>query len=128
MSACQAPGCTREAAFASMPENERRPDVAEILTCARHLGTLGISYASGIEEPKHWIVYSVAPVEIPANAPGTPPVGDRLGPLRRWRGLTWIGWLNYLALRWFLVRLHYGVEQDNTISRYYFRFTPTWRW
>lgn len=59
--------------------------------------------------------------------PGMVPSG-RPGPLKRWRGLTWVGWLNYLVLRWFLFRIYYMVEEDNTISRYGVRFVPTWRW
>jgi hypothetical protein len=50
------------------------------------------------------------------------------GPLRRWRGLTWIGWLNFLLLRWFLFRLSYNVEDDGSISGYGVRFIPSWRW
>lgn len=38
------------------------------------------------------------------------------GPMRRVLGLTWVGWLNMLVLRWFFVRLYYMVETDNTIS------------
>lgn len=48
-----------------------------------------------------------------------------LGPLRRFRGLTWVGWLNRLVLRWLFVRLAYVVEPDNTISRY---FVHRWVW
>ncbi len=54
--------------------------------------------------------------------------GERLelpGPLRRWRGLSWVGWLNRLVLRWFFVRLGYVVESDNTISKY---FLHRWVW
>lgn len=65
--------------------------------------------------------------DVALTAPGQAPKG-RLGPLKRWRGLTWVGWLNYLVLRWFLVRIHYVVETDNTISSYGVRFVPTWRW
>lgn len=41
---------------------------------------------------------------------------ELLGPLRRFRGMTWVGWLNRLVLRWFFVRLAYRLEPDNTIS------------
>lgn len=51
------------------------------------------------------------------------------GPLRRWRGLTWVGWLNFLALRWFLVRIVYVFDEDTGENvRYSLRFYPTWRW
>lgn len=30
-------------------------------------------------------------------------------PTRRFWGLTWVGWLNFLVLRWFFVRLSYEV-------------------
>lgn len=63
----------------------------------------------------------------PSTVPGTQPQGS-LGPLRRWRGLTWVGWLNYLFLRWFLFRIAYTVEENGTISRYQLKFHPTWRW
>lgn len=46
------------------------------------------------------------------------PGEGRLGPMRRVLGLTWVGWLNRLILRWFCIRLHYVVETDNTISRW----------
>lgn len=60
--------------------------------------------------------------------------GVCLGPMRRWRGLTWIGWLNYLVLRWFFVRLCYQsmprFEGDTVgkITKHWLAFTPTWRW
>jgi hypothetical protein len=66
-------------------------------------------------------------IEQPTTPMGGKPEG-RLGPLRRWRGLTWVGWLNYVVLRWFLFRLTYNVEEDGNISRYYFQFVPRWRW
>lgn len=44
--------------------------------------------------------------------------GFLLGPMRRFLGLTWVGWLNYLVLRWLFVRLAYTVEPDNTVSGY----------
>lgn len=53
-------------------------------------------------------------------AAGTQPNGgpELRGPMRRVLGLTWVGWLNILLLRWFFVRLYYVVEQDNTVSGY----------
>ncbi len=39
-----------------------------------------------------------------------------LGPLRRFRGMTWVGWLNTIVLQWTGVRLVYRVEENNTIS------------
>lgn len=59
--------------------------------------------------------------------PGDPGLNGN-GPLRRWRGLTWVGWLNFLVLRWFLFRVYYVVETDGTISKYGMRFIPSWRW
>jgi hypothetical protein len=32
-------------------------------------------------------------------------------PHRRLFGLTWVGWLNFLVLRWFFVRIAYEVDQ-----------------
>lgn len=32
--------------------------------------------------------------------------------MRRVGGLTWVGWLNFILLRWFFVRLSYAVEDD----------------
>lgn len=63
----------------------------------------------------------------PLTKIGASPEG-RPGPLKRWRGLTWVGWLNFLVLRWLLFRIGYTVEPDGTISRYYVTFMPTWRW
>jgi hypothetical protein len=36
-------------------------------------------------------------------------------PTRRLFGLTWVGWLNYLLLRWFFVRLSYEVPEAPTL-------------
>lgn len=48
--------------------------------------------------------------------------------MRRWRGLTWMGWVNYLVLRWFFVRLHRVVEDDGEITGYGLRRCFSWRW
>lgn len=37
-------------------------------------------------------------------------------PTRRWRGLTWVGWLNFIVLRWFFVRLTYEVPIDRFVT------------
>lgn len=70
------------------------------------------------------------PDDGPDPRPGQVPDPGKngLGPLRRFRGLTWVGWLNYLVLRWFLLRLIYTVEEDNSISRYQLKICKTWRW
>ena len=47
------------------------------------------------------------------------------GPMRRFLGLTWVGWLNRLVLRWFFVRLAYRVYSDNTFGGY---FLIRWVW
>lgn len=48
--------------------------------------------------------------------------------MRRWRGLTWVGWLNYLVLRWFFVRLAYAVPSPE-IGRPPTRwFLTRWVW
>jgi hypothetical protein len=67
---------------------------------------------------------------VPQTISGGPitPSKNGPGPLRRWRGLTWVGWVNYVVLRWFLFRIAYAVEDDGTISRYWLAFVPTWRW
>jgi hypothetical protein len=49
-----------------------------------------------------------------------------LGPLKRWRGNTWVGWLNTLVLRWLCIRLAYRVEGDNTISGW--GYVWAWPW
>ena len=60
--------------------------------------------------------------------------GNHLGPLRRYRGLTWVGWVNYVLLRWFLFRIIYTFvprfEGDTVgkIANYKIVFYPTWRW
>ena len=54
--------------------------------------------------------------------------GYALGPLKRWHGLTWVGWLNFILLRWFLFRICYQVETDGSVSKYSLKFVPTWRW
>lgn len=59
------------------------------------------------------------------SAPGTP---RRDGPLRRWRGLTWVGWLNAIALRWVGLRVYYQLEEDGSISRYGVRWMSPFRW
>lgn len=51
-----------------------------------------------------------------------------LGPLRRWRGHTWVGWANILVLRWLFVRLQYTVEYDNTISKWGVTLAWPWKW
>lgn len=54
---------------------------------------------------------------------GTQKTGEgNLGPLRRFLGLTWVGWLNMLVLQWFCVRLVYHVEDNNTISGWSYCF------
>ena len=54
----------------------------------------------------------------------------RRAALTRWRGLSWVGWLNYLVLRWFFFRLTYKVDEETgeRISGYYFSWVPSWRW
>lgn len=47
--------------------------------------------------------------------------------MRRFRGLTWVGWLNFLLLRWFLVRLAYCVDIDDEIVGYKLKWWPSWR-
>jgi hypothetical protein len=60
--------------------------------------------------------------------------GIHLGPMRRVRGLTWVGWVNYLVLRWFLFRIYYVPvprfpgDTVGKIGRYGLRFVPSWRW
>lgn len=56
--------------------------------------------------------------KVQLGAVGTDQKPASLGPMRRLLGLTWIGWLNFLVLRWFFVRLFYVVESDGTISRW----------
>lgn len=38
--------------------------------------------------------------------------------IRRVLGLTWVGWLNFLLLRWFFVRLSYQVEDNGDRGRF----------
>lgn len=45
--------------------------------------------------------------------------------MRRVFGLTWVGWLNRIVLRWFFVCLAYRVEDDDTVSGY---FLARWIW
>jgi hypothetical protein len=54
--------------------------------------------------------------------------GCALGPMRRWRGHTWVGWLNLVVLRWCFVHLYYVVEYDNTISRWGLATAWPWKW
>lgn len=37
-------------------------------------------------------------------------------PRRRLLGLTWVGWLNFLVLRWLLVRLAYNSEPGRPVE------------
>lgn len=50
--------------------------------------------------------------------------------LRRWHGLSWVGWVNFVFLRWFLVRLYYQVDEltGERIGPVRLRWWPSWRW
>ena len=47
--------------------------------------------------------------------------------LRRFLGLTWAGWLNFLVLQWIGLRLVRVVELDDTITCWRIRWMPIWR-
>jgi hypothetical protein len=61
---------------------------------------------------------------VPANAGG-----PLLGSARRWRGLTWVGWVNYLVLRWVGLAIWYTVPPDNSrMTDLRMRRQPWGRW
>lgn len=86
------------------------------LTMKLGVALLGEQEANGTWSVKRCDDLSVVAVirQTPAVAPPKSP--GLQGPLRRWRGLTWVGWLNTLFLQFLGVRLIYCVEEDNSIS------------
>lgn len=51
----------------------------------------------------------------------------KLGPLKRYRGMTWVGWVNVVIFQWLFLRLAYRTEDDNSISGWGFCFAlPFW--
>jgi hypothetical protein len=47
-------------------------------------------------------------------------------PNKRWKGHTWVGWLNLILLRWFFIRLAY--EDSLPPIRWALIFRWPWRW
>jgi len=54
-------------------------------------------------------------------------------PVKKWRGLTWVGWINLLLLRWFCIRLAYELKASGhpavlDITYWSLTFRAPWRW
>jgi hypothetical protein len=89
---------------------------------------LGVALAGNLEGNGMWSVKRcddsviIAVIRERGAIVGKGEAPEHMGPLRRWRGLTWVGWLNTLVLQFLGVRLTYHVEKDNTISGWGFCF------
>lgn len=49
-------------------------------------------------------------------------------PLRRWRGLTWIGWVNRLVLRWIGLRIEWACSGNGDESVIGYGLVTAWPW